>query len=267
MAYAEQAVQVSRHVVSVSSGTASAFTWHLAAQEHGRENVVGLFADVNGEDADNYRFLDEVRAEIGGRLVTLDNDGRTIWDSMREQRFLANSRVDTCSKYLKRLPLMAWLTEHAPGATVYLGYDWTEEGGRATRNAAEYEAAGFTVRCPMIERRLGKEDAIAWCWTVGVAPPRLTRMGYPHANCRGGCVKAGAKQFKRLLRDDPEAFAWWEENERAMRVFLGKDVSILRDRRGGTTRPLTLERLRILTGGQGALFEDDDQAACGCLSA
>jgi 3'-phosphoadenosine 5'-phosphosulfate sulfotransferase (PAPS reductase)/FAD synthetase len=254
------------HVVSVSSGTASAFVWHLAIEEHGVENVVGLFADVNGEDADNYRFLAEVQAKLGGRLVTLDNDGRTIWDSMREQRFLANTRVDTCSKFLKREPLLAWSQENAPGATVYLGYDWTEANKRMARPVSEYETAGFIVRCPMVELLLDKADAIAWCWSVGIAPPALTREGYPHANCRGGCVKSGAKQFKRLLRERPADFAWWEEGERGMREFLGADVSILRDRRGGTTKPLTLERLRQLTNGQPGLFDDDDRSACGCFT-
>jgi len=256
------------HVVSVSSGAASAYTWHLVAQEHGAEHVTGLFADVNGEDPDNYRFLAAVHRHIGGLLVTLDNGGRTIWDAMREQRFLANTRVDTCSKHLKRKPLMAWCKKHAAGATVYLGYDWTEANRRSGRSRSEYEAEGFTVRYPMVERLDDKQTAIDWCYSVGITPPALTVEGHPHANCRGGCVKSGARQFKRLLRERPADFAWWEQNEREMREFLGADVAILRDRRGGATTPLTLEHLRLLTcNGQAGLFDDDDQAACGCMTA
>lgn len=254
------------HVVSVSSGAASAYTWHLVVERYGAENVVGLFADVNGEDADNYRFLAEVHAHVGAPLVTIDNDGRTIWDSMKEQRFLANSRVDTCSKYLKRQPIMEWLKANAPGCTVYLGIDWTEEH-RMVRPKQVYAEAGMACRAPMVEALKDKGDALDWLDSIGILAPALTREGFPHANCRGGCVKSGAKQFKRLLRDRPDDFAWWEKGETDMRAFLGSDVAILRDRRGGTSKPLTLTELRLLTSAQGDLFDDDDRAACGCLTA
>lgn len=255
-----------RHVVSVSSGAASAYTWQLVAGEYGAENVVGLFADVNGEDADNYRFLKEVHAHIGGELVTLDNDGQTIWDAMKAHRFLSNSRVDSCSRVLKREPIMAWLKANAPGCTVYLGIDWTEEH-RIVRPKQVYADVGMTCRAPMVEQLKDKGDAIVWLNSIGIAPPALTREGFPHANCRGGCVKSGARQFKRLLRERPEDFAWWEKGEADMREFLGGDVAILRDRRGGTTTPLTLTELRLLTQSQPSLFDDDDTAACGCFTA
>lgn len=65
----------------------------------------------------------------------------------------------------------------------------------------------------------------------------------PRSNCGGGCIKMGQGGFARLLKADPCAFAEWEENEERMREQLG-DVAILRDRRGGTTTPLTLRALR-----------------------
>src|SRR4051812_44659938 len=86
------------HVVSVSSGVGSAYTWHLAVERYGRENVVGLFADVNGEDADNYRFLAETHFVIGTRLVKLTNEGRNIWDVFEDEGFLGNTRVGMCSR-------------------------------------------------------------------------------------------------------------------------------------------------------------------------
>ena len=52
-----------QHIVSVSSGIGSAFTWKLVCDKYGAENVTGLFADVNGEHPDNYRFLAEVTAK------------------------------------------------------------------------------------------------------------------------------------------------------------------------------------------------------------
>ena len=57
-------------------------------------------------------------------------------------------------------------------------------------------------------------------------------------------------------------YADWEKNEEEMRKFLDKDVSILKDRTGGTARPLTLKVLRSRTEIQGELF---DWGGCGCF--
>ena len=77
----------------------------------------------------------------------------------------------------------------------------------------------------------------------GIVPPRLYRMGFDHNNCGGGCVKAGQGHFVRLLDRLPDVFATWEAKEQEMRDLLG-DVSILKDRIGGTARPMTLRDLR-----------------------
>lgn len=263
-----------RHVVSVSSGVASAFTWHLAVERYGPENVVGLFADVNGEHPDNYRFLAESHYAIGSRLVKLTNDGRNIWDVMIEERFLANTRVDLCSRVLKREALLSWMRGNTdPTNTVmHLGIDWTEAhrflGTSKGRGAqARWAEDGFTVVAPMIEENLDKGHALAWAKSQGIEPPLLTRLGFSHANCGGGCVKAGAKQFKMLLRVLPRWYAWWEAGEERVRAALDRDdISILRDRRGGSVRPLTLRELRETVQLQPSMFEDDDQDACGCFT-
>ena len=117
----------------------------------------------------------------------------------------------------------------------------------------------------MIDRTLDKGHALAWLASAGIAPPLLTRLGFPHANCRGGCIKAGAKQFERLLRELPANFAWWEAEEEKVRSIVG-DHSILRDRRGGTTTPLPLSVLRQSVRARPGLFDADDREACGCFT-
>ena len=102
---------------------------------------------------------------------------------------------------------------------------------------------------------------------AGIEPPLLTREGFPHANCGGGCVKAGVGQFKKLLDLHPDTFSEWERKEEEVRVFLGKDVAILRDRSGGETKPLTLAALRSRVN-EGNLFPvlaADEGDACSCM--
>jgi hypothetical protein len=101
---------------------------------------------------------------------------------------------------------------------------------------AEYPLAGP----PYVD----KAEMLARAREMGVEPPAMYALGYKHANCGGGCVRAGASQFVQLLTLNPTRYAWWEEQEELTRVHLGKDVAILRDRRGGETKPMTLRALR-----------------------
>lgn len=254
-----------RHVVSVSSGLGSAYAWWCTSVAR-PDSTIGVFADVNGEDEDNYRFLDEVHAEIGGDLVRLDNGGATIWDVFRENRFLGNTRVDLCSRVLKREAILRWLTENCdPTDTIIvLGIDWTE-AHRFERAQRRWAADGWTVAAPMIPGGFDKTHAEEWLTSVGIARPRLYDLGFGHANCGGGCVKAGIGQFRHLHRVLPDRFAEWEAHENEMRDLLG-DVSILRDRTGGTTTPLTLGRLRTELERQPALFAGEEWGACGCFT-
>ena len=99
-----------------------------------------------------------------------------------------------------------------------------------------------------------------------IAVPRLYGLGASHNNCGGGCVKAGHAHFKWLLETLPDVYAEWEREEQGMRDFLGKDVSILTDRRcDGKKKPITLRqfRERIERGQSLPLF----QASVSCMCA
>lgn len=67
----------------------------------------------------------------------------------------------------------------------------------------------------------------------------------------------------------PERYARAEATEVKMRALLGKDVSILRDRTGGKTKPLTLTVLRTRIEQQREdqpSFDDLDEGGCGCFT-
>lgn len=294
-----------KHVVSVSSGEGSAFVWKLVCDEFGADNVIGVFADVNGEHPDNYRFLAETQYALGSRLVKLGNNGRTIWDVMEAERFIANTRVDMCSRVLKREALLDWLKENCDPADtiVYLGIDWTE-AHRFERAKKRWAKDGWTVAAPLCEEPYKlKSDVHAWLAEQDIARPALYALGFSHANCGGGCVKAGIGQFKLLLDKLPKWYAHWERQEERLRTLIGKDVSILRDRsipsilsrlgmtkadvekrptgKDGkpewwvkatneklpTTLPLPLKMLRDKVQGSGrCLLDLSEQGGCGCFT-
>ena len=248
-----------------SGGIPSWLAAKRVVEEHGTENLTLLFCDTLSEDPDLYRFLEEAAADVGGRLVRA-SDGRDIWQVFRDERFLGNSRVAPCSAILKREIADAWIVTNLQPETsvLYYGHEWTEEN-RVRREQERRKP--WRVEAPLCAPPyFSKADMIGLCWQAGIRPPRLYLLGFAHNNCGGGCVKAGIGHFTHLLRSLPEVFAKWESEEIALREFLGRDdIAILKDRRGGVTKPLTLTALRerVRAGESIDLFEI---GGCGCFT-
>jgi hypothetical protein len=258
---------VTGHIVQFSGGITSWAAATLVVERYGTDDLVLLFADVQVEDEDLYRFNRDVEASIGVPLtVVADPQRRTPQQVFRDERFLGNSRIAPCSHLLKQQPARAWITANTdPADTIlYVGLDWTETHRQA---AVEKHWAPWRVEFPLmnppyLDKRMWLERARA----QGIEPPRLYRLGFPHNNCGGACVRGGQAQWLQLHRTFPDRYADWETFEQEIRDDLG-DVSILRDRRGGNTRPLTLRVLREQAEGQHqGLFDPDDWGGCGCFT-
>jgi 3'-phosphoadenosine 5'-phosphosulfate sulfotransferase (PAPS reductase)/FAD synthetase len=249
-----------------SGGIGSWAAAKRVAERHGTDDLTLLFTDTLIEDADTYRFLVEAAANVGAPLVRIA-DGRTPWEVFRDVRFLGNARVDPCSKILKRDLADAWLDEQCdPASTVvYVGIDWTEAHRFERLASRREERGGWRYEAPLCEPPLLTKDMLhEWAAREGLEMQRLYKMGMPHANCGGGCIKMGQGGFARLYHALPERFKEWEDGEQAMREHLARDIAILRDRTGGTVTPLTLRELRerLESGGNCDMF---DIGGCGCF--
>lgn len=251
-----------KHVVMFSGGVGS---WAAAARvvaANGPDDVTLLFADTLIEDHDLYRFMDDCERDLGVQ-VTRIVEGRTPWEVFSDEHFLGNSRIDPCSKILKRQFMRRWLNEHCDPAytTIYLGYEWAEP--HRIERAARFWSP-WQVRSPLADKPyLTKTEIIAWAQTRNLEPPRLYALGFSHNNCGGGCVKAGISHFALLHDRLPDVYAEWERHEEELRTQLG-NVSILTDRRGGKRAPMTLQTLRERIEAQMPL-PTDDWGGCSCL--
>lgn len=251
-----------QRIVQYSGGLGSWATANRVIESHGKEGVVLLFADTNMEDEDLYRFLRETSERFDIEITRIGNDGLTPWDVFKKSRFLGNSRIDPCSRQLKRIPLRKWIESNCdPKDTViYLGIDWTE-AHRLDR--ARHYWDEWRIEAPMIEPPyLSRRDIKKQLEAIGIAPPRLYSFGFSHNNCGGFCCKAGQGHFAILLRTMPERYRMHEEREEEFRRRFG-DVSMLKEYRNGEMRQLTLRQLRerIEANGQIDLF---DIGGCGC---
>ncbi|WP_019632461.1 hypothetical protein [Actinomadura atramentaria] len=235
------------HVVQWSGGIGSWATAQRVAAAHGTDRMILLFADVLVEHPDLYRFSRQAAARLG-LGVTRVCDGRTPFELFSDVRFLGNNRIAPCSRILKQLPARRWLeAELPPDRTVlYVGIDSFEKH-RAPAIAKGWRP--WRVEFPLLQRpHLTKDDMLAWATSLRLRPPALYVPPYNlrHNNCGGFCVRAGIRQWTRMLTVDPDGFAEAEAAEARMRDQLG-DVAILRDRRDGRSRPLPLAELRHRT--------------------
>lgn len=251
-------------VVLYSGGALSWAAAMRTIETHGRDSVCLLFTDTSMEDEDLYRFLDDSEGQLGVPLIRI-KDGRTPWDVFTEKRMLGNTRIDLCSRVLKREMSQRWLAENALGATLVFGIDW-DETHRLDGLRRRYGEQGYKVEAPMTESPwMTKGDVFSWMRREGLEPPRLYGMGFAHNNCGGFCVRAGHAHFKTLLREMPERYAEHEQREQDLRGHLGKDVSILRDREFGDTRPMTLREFRQRLEAGKTMDDLFGIGGCGCF--
>jgi hypothetical protein len=255
------------YVMSFSGGLCSWFAARRLVDRRGRENVTLLFADTLMEHSDLYRFLSDASDDLG-IPVTRIAEGRTPWQVFYDHRMMGNSMVDMCSQELKRDFLDKYTKEHySTHNTVRCCGLSNGERGRYVRFRARMRARGWHTEAPaMASPHFSKADMLAAARTRGLEPSDSYEDGFSHDNCGGFCVKAGQRHFIQLLTKRPETFNYHENKEQEFRAFVNKDVSILRDRRGGATKPLTLKTLRERHEAKQFSKIDfaDEGVACGC---
>lgn len=248
--------------------SAGACSWAAAMrtiERHGRENVELLFADTQIEDPDAYRFLDDAEKQLGVTLHRIA-DGRDPWEVFVDEKFIGNSRVDPCSKILKRQFMEKWCAERAKGEEIVLvyGLDWSERT-RVERHRKRLAERGWDSEYPMDERPyVTKDETFDWMRSEGLEPPRLYALGFGHNNCGGMCVKMGLGQARHLLLTLPDVYRYHEGREADAMAKIGPTARpFLRLRRRGKTKGITLKDFRKMIERQPLLFENHAVGGCG----
>lgn len=263
-----------KHIVNFSGGDCSFWAAHRVIEKYG-QNVVLLFADTLIESPDLYAF-NEKASELLGVPITRVCYGLTPWQLFRKEGLIGNNRFPICSVRLKREPLNEWMQgayelDRFQGnalfmhATVHIGFDWTE----AHRLLEMREAyPRWLVDAPMQwEPIWDKCKMRSEAEKIGLPEQSLYRHGFPHNNCGGACVRAGISHFVHLYKVLPNKFKEWEiEEQLTAEQFRARGIepmSVLKDRRGGETKPLYLQELRRRIE-SGEEFDTSDWGGCGC---
>jgi hypothetical protein len=200
-------------------------------------------------------------------------DGRDLWELFNEENFIANTRFDLCSKTMKREVGDRFVKGNfkPDEVTLYFGIDHGERHrfyGTDNKPGIRRLWLPYVAEAPLCDPPyLTKCEMLQECERDEIDPPRIYDEGFPHNNCGGFCVKAGHTQFLHLLRARPHLFAYHAQKEQEFRERVGKDVSIMRDRRGGTTKPLPmLEFQRQVESGERVVGKRDWGKGCQCFT-
>lgn len=264
-----------KHIGNFSGGLCSFWAMHRTVQEFGSLDTILLFADTLIEGDQLYEF-NRRASDLLGIPITRVSREETPWQLFRREGLIANNRFPICSVRLKREPLNEWMESNfemdsrqdnflLEAGTVVLGFDWSEH-----HRVKEFQDAHPTwrVRAPMTEEpiwdkcRMQREAE-----RLGLPISDAYKQGFPHDNCGKRCVRAGQAHWARLLEVDPLGYDEWEVDELlTMDVLAARGITpftVLKDRRGGTTKPLTLRdfRLRVEAGEK---FDRHDWGGCGC---
>jgi hypothetical protein len=240
-----------KYLVNVSGGSGSTVALARAIERYGKENVDAVFADTNSEHPSLYQLLDDTEKVLGITIARLTNGGRDVWDVFFESRLMKTPNGGCKAAIeLKHKPLDDYRdSKYTPAtAVIVMGLDWMEPERQAR---AQNRMGSWVVEFPLNwPKRLSKCEEIDELRRLGLPIPDLYQRGHKHNNCAGACVLAGTSQWAGLLADDPERFDRYAEKEAAWRAHVGQDYAILKDRRGGVLRPMTLYDLkrRLLAG-------------------
>lgn len=264
-----------KHIVNFSGGDCSFWAAKRVIDRVGRDNVVLLFADTLEEDDDLYAF-NRKSEEILGVKVTRISREITIWDLFRREKMIGNNRFPICSVYLKRELLDEWMLKNfemevdrgnlfKKNATLYIGFDWTEEHRLKDMRTVhpDWHILAPMQWEPIWDKCKMRSEAEA----LGLPEQNLYKLGFPHNNCGGCCVRAGISHWVHVYHKLPHRFSKWENEERlTAEELISKGIeplSILKDRRGGETKNLYLWQLRERIE-RGEDLPKRDWGGCGC---
>ncbi len=252
------------YIVNVSGGLTSFEALRRTIARHGKENTCAIFADTSIEDEDLYRFLDDQERYFDMKIIRL-KDGRTPWQVMKDRRVITMQFMAPCSQELKREPVERYIKREFGASIVRVfGMEWSEIDRMERLRAALLPQP---VWFPLAERPyVDKCHIAADLEKIGIKVPRLYDLGFTHNNCGGGCVKAGQAHWAHLFYTLPERYDLWETKEEDIRQHLEKNVSILKDRRGGQATPMSLREFRERLQAGDTDYDKSDWGGCGCFA-
>lgn len=195
-----------RVVVGFSGGVTSAWCAAWTLREYDPKDVVLLFHNTQEEDADTYRFIQDVGAHLKHPIIEY-SDGRSVIEVCEDQGALANNRMAFCSRILKteqRDKFFDVLRDMGVTDIVNVVGFSRDEWQRIQRAKSRAWMNRYRVRFPLVEEGITKADTIVWCRSLGLRLPAMYEWS-EHANCVG-CLRGGKKYWLAVKKNRPDVY-------------------------------------------------------------
>lgn len=210
---------MSRRLVWISAGAASAVAAKLDIASHPDAERVLAYTNPGSKHPDNVRFLADLERWLQSPIARLGSERYAdTWQVWTERRYLNGPTGALCTAELKKKPRFAF--QHPDDVQVF-GYT-AEESHRAARFREQNPEV--TLATPLIDRGLTKGDCLAIIERAGIDLPAMYRLGYRNNNCIG-CPKGGLGYWNKIRRDFPDAFSRMARLERDLGHTCNRDDS------------------------------------------
>ena len=216
---------MSRIVCNFSAGAASAVATKLAIAQYGKSHEILIVrARIKEEHEDNDRFAADCEAWFGMPIVVVQDGkyGSSVHEVWRKKRYIIGARGAPCRKAVKVDPL-----EYVGRINdiQVLGYTAEEQGRFDGWIDANNDKQGLA---PLIERGIGKADALAMIQRANIRLPAMYELGFNNNNCVG-CCKGGEGYWNHVRKVFPIVFEQAAEIQRT----IGPGAYFFRNRETG----------------------------------
>jgi len=222
---------MSRVLCWFSCGATSAVATKLALADYPDAEI--YYCDTGSEHHDNLRFLFDCQKWYGRRINIVRSDKyESAEDVWRTTKYLVGRKYARCTLELKKKVRQSI---ELPDDTHVYGFDAGES--KRVERFRQYNPE-ITIKLPLVERGLTKNDCLGVLTGAGIEIPMMYRLGFSNANCIG-CPKGGRGYWAKIRRVFPEHFDRMVQTEREL------GIKILKDRKDGKNERIWLSELPI----------------------
>jgi hypothetical protein len=211
-----------KYIVLFSGGANSAYTAWMVNQKHHADTIL-LHTPTYSEHPDADRFRKQF-ADYLNLPITVQADGRNIWQLINDEHCLPSERIPFCSRILKLEQSQIFYKNMADDFIVYYGYDGTE-WRRAQRSSARLEHQGIKSEYPLLMTSITSnaiKDFIRNNLRICLPEPYLYLK---HNNCIP-CFKGGKQHFYQVWKYYPDYFLKAIKAEHDIGYTVFPDISL-----------------------------------------
>lgn len=184
-----------------STGVSSAVATKLAIDEIDQI----IYTHIDDQHPDTLRFVKDCEAWFGKPVTILQSHFRSVDGTIRKHgKYINGPAGAVCTRTLKRQVRQQF--EQSNPNLHPMQYVWgmdASEQHRADRILQTMPE--FAHRFPLIEKRIGKQEAHEILRASGIRRPAMYELGYHNNNCVG-CVKGGKGYWNKIRKDFPGVF-------------------------------------------------------------